>query len=210
LYRALLQETKKRSLESTFEVTLEATHHGPHSSLPACFCEIGSTEEQWGNEDAGLAWADILEAHLGLSVAPAASALAEQAQVDDNAVPTMPDHKDGKGAVVMVVIGGGHYTPKMNDAARVGPPLYCGHALATYTLSGYFDGSAESPIDGGWKAVVDEIVLSTRVSFPEASLVVFVDKKAFGSSGRRLIMSHLEEQGIKTTNSFSDVKGLLK
>lgn len=28
-------------MQDQFEVTLEATHHGPHVDLPACFVEIG-------------------------------------------------------------------------------------------------------------------------------------------------------------------------
>ena len=32
------------------EVTLEATHHGPFVKTPSLFVEIGSTEEEWGNE----------------------------------------------------------------------------------------------------------------------------------------------------------------
>ena len=31
-------------------------------------------------------------------------------------------------------IGGGHYVPKLNDAARLGEGLHIGHALASYTL----------------------------------------------------------------------------
>ena len=41
--------------------------------------------------------------------------------------------------VVMLLIGGGHYVPKMNDACRFGEGLYIGHALATYTLQSYFE-----------------------------------------------------------------------
>jgi D-aminoacyl-tRNA deacylase len=29
-------------MQDQFEVTLEATHHGPHVDLPACFVEIGA------------------------------------------------------------------------------------------------------------------------------------------------------------------------
>ena len=31
-------------MQDKFEVTLEATHHGPHVDLPACFVEIGAPQ----------------------------------------------------------------------------------------------------------------------------------------------------------------------
>ena len=37
----------------SFEITLEATHHGPFLRKPVIFVEIGSNEEQWRNESAG-------------------------------------------------------------------------------------------------------------------------------------------------------------
>ncbi|OWP57480.1 MAG: hypothetical protein B2I17_00700 [Thermoplasmatales archaeon B_DKE] len=35
-----------------FEVTLEATHHGPLTMIPHYYVEIGTTKEQWENTDA--------------------------------------------------------------------------------------------------------------------------------------------------------------
>lgn len=37
----------------SYNVTMEATHHGPYLEKPAMFIEIGSTEKQWRNGDAG-------------------------------------------------------------------------------------------------------------------------------------------------------------
>jgi len=45
LYRKLLSEVKERSLADKYQVTLEATHHGPFSEVPCCFVEIGSTAD---------------------------------------------------------------------------------------------------------------------------------------------------------------------
>ncbi len=36
-----------------YNVTMEATHHGPYLEKPAMFIEIGSTEKQWQNAEAG-------------------------------------------------------------------------------------------------------------------------------------------------------------
>ncbi|HOO53677.1 MAG TPA: D-aminoacyl-tRNA deacylase [Methanothrix sp.] len=39
-----------------FEITVEATHHGPTDlTVPSFFAEIGSTEAEWSNPDAGTA-----------------------------------------------------------------------------------------------------------------------------------------------------------
>ena len=54
LYRSLLSETRRQGLESKYQVTLEATHHGPHADIPACFVEIGSTEDIWPVKEAGM------------------------------------------------------------------------------------------------------------------------------------------------------------
>ena len=36
-----------------FEIAFEATHHGPYLEKPCMFIEIGSSENEWKNEDAG-------------------------------------------------------------------------------------------------------------------------------------------------------------
>ena len=39
--------------ESGYELTMEATHHGPFVEKPAVFVEIGSTETEWSNKENG-------------------------------------------------------------------------------------------------------------------------------------------------------------
>jgi len=36
--------------EKNFQITLEATHHGPYLEKPAVFVEIGSTEKEWNDK----------------------------------------------------------------------------------------------------------------------------------------------------------------
>lgn len=52
--KGLAQEIQKRMnrLEE-YEFTLEVSHHGPTPDVPVIFVEIGSCEEDWGNEIAG-------------------------------------------------------------------------------------------------------------------------------------------------------------
>jgi len=56
------REREKNDLD--FQVTLEATHHGPLTAVPTTFLEIGSSEKQWKNEDAGHAVASAAIAAL--------------------------------------------------------------------------------------------------------------------------------------------------
>ncbi len=43
-----------------FEVVQECTHHGPYLEKPVMFIEIGSSEEQWGNKEAGKIIAKVI------------------------------------------------------------------------------------------------------------------------------------------------------
>lgn len=48
-----LNELGEKMRNYGFDITLEATHHGPFSKKPLLFIEIGSTLEEWKNEVAG-------------------------------------------------------------------------------------------------------------------------------------------------------------
>jgi D-aminoacyl-tRNA deacylase len=181
----LLKQAADKQMKGKFEVTMEATHHGPHVDIPACFLEIGSTENEWSVPELGQFWAQLLSDHFREETTEA----------------------EGGGVVVMS-IGGGHYVPKLNDAARFGDGLYTGHALATYTLQEHLDGTAALPLEGGWKGVVHEAVHSTRIAHPTAQLICLVDKKAFGAEKRKAVTSYLEELGVVWTNQLSDVRKL--
>eukprot|EP00596_Hydrurales_sp_CCMP1899_P008672 CAMPEP_0119039910 /NCGR_PEP_ID=MMETSP1177-20130426/9663_1 /TAXON_ID=2985 /ORGANISM="Ochromonas sp, Strain CCMP1899" /LENGTH=352 /DNA_ID=CAMNT_0007004401 /DNA_START=55 /DNA_END=1116 /DNA_ORIENTATION=+ len=196
LYRAIYSETTKRGMQDQFEVTLEATHHGPFASIPACFVEIGSTEVEWGIPEAGKIWADCLLKHLRIR------------NVLDDSSSYVPDLVDDSNGVVMVSIGGGHYVPKMNDVARYGAGMYTGHSLATYALQRHLDGTHRDPIEGGWQHIIKEAIESTKQAHLNAQLIVLLDKKAFISEHKKSIISYLEENDIKWTHKVTDVKKL--
>ena len=46
-------ELKKHNNLDKFNVTMECTHHGPYLEKQCIFIEIGSTEKQWTNQEAG-------------------------------------------------------------------------------------------------------------------------------------------------------------
>lgn len=51
--RSILRNLKKYGSGLGYEITYEATHHGPFSENPLIFVEIGSTEEEYKDKEAG-------------------------------------------------------------------------------------------------------------------------------------------------------------
>jgi len=73
-----------------YEVSFEATHHGPETSVPTVFVEVGSSEAQWADDAAAAAVVAALLEHAPSPAPP------------------------------VLCIGGGHYAPRFTDAARRG------------------------------------------------------------------------------------------
>jgi len=53
LLKIAFQELTEQAKNSNYQVTLEATHHGPFLQKPSIFIEIGSTKEEWQDKEAG-------------------------------------------------------------------------------------------------------------------------------------------------------------
>ena len=181
LYRSLMAATKESPLSEEFEVTLEATHHGPHVDVPACFVEIGSTEEEWGRTDVGDLWATVLENHFRAG-----------------------DNFKGAATTAVVLIGGGHYCPRMGDMAKIGDEVVVGHVLAQYTLKDQLEENItpDNAVMGGWRQVILEAIAATKKTFPTQRLICVVDKK-WKSTMRAQITGFLDEQGIAWTHKLT-------
>jgi len=92
-----------------YQFTLEVTHHGPSEiSTPSAFYEIGSTEEEWRDEEAGRVVAEcLIEA------------------IDDQ-------RSDWQ---IAVGVGGTHYAPRQTEII-LETTFTFGHNFAKYTFSG--------------------------------------------------------------------------
>ena len=77
----------KRNAVEGYNVSFEATHHGPYLSTPTFFIEIGSTEEEWRDDKAGEAIAKTILELEEMKYPPAMG------------------------------FGGGHYMPRVTDVA---------------------------------------------------------------------------------------------
>ena len=82
---AALQYLKEHQIDG-FSVSYEVTHHGPTPDAPVMFVEVGSTEEQWQNEEAAAVVAEAILAALEPVDAPTA-----------------------------IGVGGGHYAPRFTQ-----------------------------------------------------------------------------------------------
>ena len=244
LYRLLLQVSRERSLKvqsvmtvpevpvpaPSFEITLEATHHGPYCSLPTCFVEIGSDITTWNNADAGQIWADVLGQELQLG--PAAVQLEKEELA--------PISGETSAQVAVIVIGGSHYMPKGNDSARLGPHVRIGHMLATYALQALSESASpsdevheEDEEDGVNQAshvifltpeqeqfqptirsAMQEVLASTQISLTSSPasapmLYALVDKKCGGAEIKAAVVAVLEEAGVQWGHTVNDLKRAL-
>lgn len=101
-YRRLLVNGKGLN----YEITFEATHHGPYVETPTMFIEIGSDEKGWSDERAGMTVAKtIME---------------------------IPAHKESK--EVLVGVGGGHYCPRHTDIMKNFDVAF-GHIIPGWALN---------------------------------------------------------------------------
>lgn len=53
LLKNMFIELDNHAKKTNYEITLEATHHGPYVEKPAVFAEIGSTEKEWNEKANG-------------------------------------------------------------------------------------------------------------------------------------------------------------
>jgi D-aminoacyl-tRNA deacylase len=95
-----------KKLDIPFEVSLEATHHGPLTGLPTTFIEIGSDESYWGIKEAG----ELI-----------ASAIYNSLSYNEKEKP----YRIAGG------IGGGHYCPKFTEI-MLSTDIAIGHVIAKY------------------------------------------------------------------------------
>ena len=119
-YLSLLAEKSNHSLEN-FDVTVEATHHGPTSMItPLVFVEVGSTEVEYNNDDAILAVANTL---MKICL-----------------------EKKKEEVIPSICFGGGHYTTRFNELMEL-TPVAISHILPKYQKDNLSQEIVEQMID---------------------------------------------------------------
>ena len=103
-------ELKKHNNLDKFNVTMECTHHGPYLEKPCMFIEIGSTEKEWTNQEAGRIVAQTIATVLAGA-----------------------DRYKGKKYEVALGIGGPHYCNNFNKILER-TDIAVGHVCPKYAL----------------------------------------------------------------------------
>ncbi|KAF3594928.1 hypothetical protein DY000_02025192 [Brassica cretica] len=158
--RLLKKMAEAYSLVPEFEITLEGTHHGPITSKPTMFLEIGSTEEYWKRQDAAQVMALLMWEGLGLGGGEAVG--------DWNS-------ETGK-RKVLLGIGGGHYAPRHMDVV-LKDDVWVGHLLSGYSLPMEEPKPGEKHIGGTWRQSIQAAFEATIASFPGGEIVAHLDHK---------------------------------
>ncbi|XP_010527989.1 PREDICTED: D-aminoacyl-tRNA deacylase [Tarenaya hassleriana] len=185
--RLLKKLAQAHGLVPEFEITLEGTHHGPITSKPTMFLEIGSTEEYWKRQDAAQVMALLMWEGLGLGGgAPVGNWNSEN------------ENKKGK---VLLGIGGGHYAPRHMDIA-LKDEVWVGHLLSGYSLpmedpKQNKANLEEKGIGGTWKQSIKAAFEATESAFPGGEILAHLDHKSFKGWQKNAITEFLSEQSIK-------------
>ncbi|HLA23394.1 MAG TPA: D-aminoacyl-tRNA deacylase, partial [Candidatus Nanoarchaeia archaeon] len=91
-----------------YEITLEATHHGPLISKPSVFIEIGPTEEEWKNRKAGFIVAKTIN-------------------------DTILGFEENPYNEIAIALGGPHYCPNFNKI-QLKSNVAISHVIAQYNF----------------------------------------------------------------------------
>ncbi|TYG43724.1 hypothetical protein ES288_D11G040900v1 [Gossypium darwinii] len=164
-FRLLKNIANSHNLVPEFEVTLEATHHGPEINSSTMFVEIGSTEEYWKRQDAAQAIALLVWEGLGLG---------ERIAVGNWS-------RDNDRNKILLGIGGGHYVPRHMDIVRK-DGVWIGHMLPGYSLLMEDPREAKSPtnstvVGGTWRETIRVAFETTKLAFPGGEVLAHLDHK---------------------------------
>ena len=100
-------QTLNKLNNSKYEVTMEATHHGPFVSKPCLFIEIGPSEVEWTDKDAGKVIAKTI-------------------------IKSMQSFKK-KDYKICFGVGGPHYCPNFNEI-QLGDRYAISHIAPSYSM----------------------------------------------------------------------------
>lgn len=106
LFQQLNKNAENDNL-SDYNITLECTHHGPLINKPCCFIEIGSTEEQWKDKQAG--------------------------EIIAKTILSLNDFNNHYDFIPCIGIGGPHYCPNFNKI-QLNTNYAISHIIPEYNL----------------------------------------------------------------------------
>ena len=193
-FRLLNKKMENSELKDDFEVTLEATHHGPWLKTPSLYIEIGSDESAWSRKDAAQILAAVIWEGLGLDGSDG-HGLWDESQDTES---------------VVICFGGGHYAPR-HSLLALNEGIWLGHILANYSLPMIKNDMAESlenltVLGGTWKDSILEAIKSTKIAYGNAKISAYLDRKSFKGWQRRAIVDFLQTENIFVGRTSDFVK----
>ncbi|GAB2214527.1 hypothetical protein Droror1_Dr00018878 [Drosera rotundifolia] len=176
--RLLKRMAESRGLTPEFEITMEATHHGPVTSKPTMFLEIACSGPL------ALVWEG-----LGLG--------------EGEPVGKWSSESDEK--KVLLGVGGGHYVPRHMDII-LKENVWVGHLLSGYSLPMEDPVQSKAPgnlneIGGTWKDAIRASYKATKAAFPGGEILAHLDHKSFKSWQKNVVVAFLDEENIKIGKS---------
>ncbi|CAK9147910.1 unnamed protein product [Ilex paraguariensis] len=201
--RLLKTIAESHNLTPEFEVTLEATHHGPEINSPTMFLEIGSTEEYWKRQDAAQAIALVgyLFVCIDSFVTMFLLLLVWEGLGLGGGVDVGNWSRNNGRNKILLGIGGGHYVPRHMDIV-LKDGAWVGHLLSGYSLPmedpSQFKAEANAEgVGGAWREAIKVAFETTKAAFPGGEVLAHLDNKSFKSWQKNAIMGFLAEQDIK-------------
>jgi len=115
----LISKTEKEGLDKKYDVSFEATHHGPYLETPTYYIEIGSDDSAWKDKNAGKVIADTV--------------LSDEVK------------NPSKDQPVAICIGGGHYCPRFTELVK-SKKIAVGHIVPNWGMKYLTSESLEEAI----------------------------------------------------------------
>ncbi|KAI9091914.1 hypothetical protein K1719_027849 [Acacia pycnantha] len=183
--RHLKKLAQDHNLVPEFEITLEATHHGPLTNKPTMFLEIGSTDDYWKRQDAAEVMAQLAWEGLGLGGGEDIGNW----------------NRENVKKKILLGIGGGHYAPRHMDVIMKGD-VWVGHLLSGYSLpmddpNQSKAGTDDKEIGGTWRASITAAYEATIAAFPGGEIIAHLDHKSFKGWQKNAITGFLTQKNIK-------------
>ncbi|WCJ22061.1 D-aminoacyl-tRNA deacylase [Euphorbia peplus] len=178
--RLLKKIAHSHNLVPEFEITLEATHHGPVTSKPTMFIEIGSTEEYWKRLDAAKVVSLLVWEGLGLG--------------ESGSIGNWSSANDKRR--VLLGIGGVHYAPRHMDIV-LKDGVWVAHLLSGYSIPMEEPSEMKKDIGGTWRESIKAALEATKLAFPGGEILAHLDHKSFKGWQKNAITGFLAEQNIK-------------
>jgi len=164
------------NVKEPYEVTLEATHHGPYLEKPVLFVELGSNEEYWKDKEGG----NIVAKSVINAIKKYNNS--NSTKNENNINSDLKNNNLMEGSFESVfLIGGSHYS-HVGNKAMLNSNLAVGHICAKYNL-----------IDLN-ESLIKQAMEKCRAKF------VLLDWKGLGKEKAR-ILEILEKNNIKFKRS---------